>query len=432
MKIALIEDDSNYNYITVEECKTSNPGIGGANYQFINLFNVLSSSGFLEVYFVHLNETNFLDIPKESNIIYHKDLSLYDILSCLELDHIILPQRFDFNFMDAFLSLKVPLTIRCGNYINSREVKCYSNNIVKNVICLNWEQASKCYDTKIYKKISIIPNFINFDVLNTLFYNESRTDFRDKFIITYIGSISASKGLHILASVWHKISILIPNAELHIVGSTSLYGEIDLSIDSEVRGSYEIKVKSIFDRNLISSNKVVYHGKLGIEKYKVIINSDVGIVNPSGKSEVFTNSVIDFSLFNVPVLGKNRYGLVSMIEQGVNGYKFNNLREMTRYISLIYNNKDLKFKGLEFIRSRFSNEVHSVNNWALLFDNQFENSFLVRNKKVTLRMIFHNLFYLRVISKVIRTLIPVFPSLVDFEFLFKKFYRKIKLGIFIL
>lgn len=424
MRIALIVDDLMYDSITVEECIYYNPGVGGGTYQFINLFNVLTSSNIHAVYFFHKNKTNFTDIPSILNVIYTDYDNLFESLENLHLDNIILPQRFGYDLLENFSSLGVPITYRCGNYLNSNEIEYLSKKIVKNVVCLNWEHASKYYDTSIYEKIRIIPNFINFGILETNRYTFSKTKDLEKFVITYIGSITPSKGLHLLAKVWHKIVENIPNAELNIIGSTALYGQKQETLNSNYMTSYETKVKKIFNKSPLSAVRVVYHGKLGIDKYNIIQSSDVGIVNPSGMSEVFTNSVVDFSLFDIPVLGRNRYGLVSMIEDGVNGFKFNNLRSLVNRINFIHNNK-LNIHGLNFLKDKFvgRNEVY---NWLVLFDYSKSQDFLLPTKEIKLKMLFHNYFFLRVLSRKIQFLIPSYPATIEIEFFLKKVYRRIR------
>lgn len=421
MNIAIVEDDTYYNSIKVDDCKLFNPGVGGGTYQFINLYNVLSTSNF-NVYFVHKNKSNFIDIAPGKNILFDNNQELFEILEDLNLDNIILPQRFGYDLLDKFKLLSVPITYRCGNYLNAKEVKYLSNDIVKNVVCLNWEHASKCYDTDLFHKIVIIPNFINLDILKRPLksYNANA---ENSFVITYIGSITPSKGLHLLAKVWHKIVKIIPNAELNIIGSKSLY-DAKLDNSHNIYSPYEMKVKAIFDKDSVSSSKVVYHGKLGIEKYSIISKTDIGVVNPSGKSEIFTNSVVDFSLYNVPVLGRNKYGLVSMIENGINGFKFNSLEGLIDKIIYIYKNNDIEFKGVEFIKRKFANESYSFKNWILLFHENKRNSLLFSNIKHSKKMVFHNLFALRVISRYLQKLIPFSPSVLGIEFFLKDNYRK--------
>lgn len=424
MRIALILDDLIYDSIKVEECIIYNPGVGGGTYQFINLFNVLTSSNIHTVYFLHKNKTNFTDIPRILNVTYTDYENLFESLEKLHLDNIILPQRFGYDLLENFSSLGVPITYRCGNYLNSNEIEYLSKKIVKNVVCLNWEHASKYYDTSIYEKIRIIPNFINFGILEANRYSFIKTKDLEKFVITYMGSISPSKGLHLLAKVWHKIVKKIPNAELHIIGSDTLYGQIFGSSAPNNISSYEKRVRSIFDKNPFSAAKVVYHGKLGIDKYKIIKNSNIGIVNPSGLSEVFTNSVVDFSLFDIPVLGRNKFGLVSMIEDGLNGYKFNSLNGLVNKIVFIHNN-DLDFNGLNFLMDKFTGR-NVVYNWLILFDDSKSQDFLYPTRKISLKMLFHNYFFLRIIFRKIQDIAPFWPSVIEIEFFFKYSYRRLK------
>lgn len=425
MNIALVEDDSKYNNIKIEDCKLFNPGIGGGTYQFINLFYVLSLVKGYNIFFLHRNKSNFTDLPLEKNLIYENEEKLFEILLSLNLDNIILPQRFGYDLLDRFAFLNVPITYRCGNYLNSTEVKYLSLDIVKNVVCLNWEHASKCYDTLIYKKISIIPNYINFDILNMYQFDNTFVNLQDKFQITYIGSITPSKGLHLIAEVWKEIIKKIPNAQLNVIGSKSLYDHTLDRQSTKSTDSYEIRVKSLFEKDPFSAGKVVYFGNLGIEKYEIISKSNLGLVNPSAKSEIFTNSVIDFSLFNVPVLGRNKYGLVSMIEDGENGFKFNNLRDLVKKVIYVYDHKELDFNGRDFIEKKFGG-INSVFNWQLLFNENYNNDYLVSNYKPKLKDILHNYFFLRVLSRKFKFFFPTFPAVVEIEFFMKKIYRKLK------
>jgi len=276
------------------------------------------------------------------------------------------------------------------------------------------------FDTPIYSKFGYIPYFITIPELNRVDQNYKNEKFYD---ITYIGSITKTKGFHLLAKKWTKITKLIPNARLNVIGSGKLYNP------SQILGKYKIseeKYESSFIKYLVNKDgsifdSVVFHGNLGVEKSSILERTRIGIVNPIAQSETFCLSVFDFTSKNVPVVTMKRFGLVDTVKDLENGltyrYKF---RFVKTIVKLHRNNKIYELirnnSGTNFINKNFPLEK-TIQKWIDLLNNdQFETVLALENLR-------ENFNFLRVANNYLRKLIPILPPIVYYEFTYKKIRR---------
>lgn len=138
---------------------------------------------------------------------------------------------------------------------------------IKRVVFVGRQQYDQYIDHRICKKATYVFN---------MFYGKlaqyQRKDDYEK-IVTYMGSIIPSKGFHILAEQWKKIVEQVPDAELYVIGSGSLYskgarlGEYGIA-DSEYEKRF---VPYLTDEQGKILNSVHFCGVLGQEKYEISI-----------------------------------------------------------------------------------------------------------------------------------------------------------------
>lgn len=242
----------------------------------------------------------------------------------------------------------------------------------------------------------------------------------EKFNITFIGAIIPSKGFHYVAKAWKKIIKKIPNAKLYVIGSGALYSsKIALGKYSLAEEPYE----SYIINHLISAdsdlNSVEFCGVLDEKKKREVISkTQIGIVNPSARTETFGISSTDFQQQNVPVVIRKKNGLLDTFSPNVTGLGFNFPSLIHRPIIKLYKNKSLRdnlaSNGAMFINEKFQIE-ESILKWLqLLFD--LENS-KKPNYSPPNDFIFNNFKFIRIFNRILRLNLKmkIIPSIIEVE-----------------
>ena len=132
----------------------------------------------------------------------------------------------------------------------------------------------------------------------------------DRTRLVFIGALHIGKGFHLIARQWNRLKQLVPNVELHVIGSSSTYSGIrpefeDVPADAEYRATI---LRSIPAED-ISNGRVVFHGNLGSEKALVMQNCDVAVLNPTGRTEAFPATVLECLSMGLPTLAANDFGM---------------------------------------------------------------------------------------------------------------------------
>ena len=145
-----------------------------------------------------------------------------------------------------------------------------------------------------------------------------------------MGSLVQGKGFDFLAQVWRNIVSQVPDAELHVVGSGRLY------VRDHILGGWGIaepafEEKFIPDRlhekgSLLPSVK--FHGILGAEKHEMLASAAVGVVNPTGETETFCISAVEFQAHRVAVVSARDWGLLDTVQHGRTGLLCRNKEEL--------------------------------------------------------------------------------------------------------
>tara|TARA_B100000886_G_scaffold313086_1_gene249488 strand:+ start:17934 stop:19265 length:1332 start_codon:yes stop_codon:yes gene_type:complete len=282
----------------------------------------------------------------------------------------------------------------------AHQIRMSKSKYFKALICVGENQYLQLIDSPINKKIYHINNgisdyLIDQEILLNNF--ESRKD------IVFMGSLVPQKNFHYLAKVWKLISYEIPQANLHVIGSSNTYGiNSNLGKKGLAEKNYEDKFISLLNRDPISAKKVLFHGNLGVCKYAILANSRVGIVNPLGHTETCCVSAIEMQALGLPVCSGNFESLKTTVLDKTSGLLSNSEKEFVQNILKIYKNKIL-FKHLS-IGARANAKLNfSLNKiviqWYEIFykiklNIEIRNNFSVARKYTT----FNFLYFLRKIN----------------------------------
>ena len=226
-----------------------------------------------------------------------------------------------------------------------------------------------------------------------------------------MGSLVEPKGFHLLAQVWRNIVAQVPDAELHVLGSGRLYGR-----DSAL-GRWGIAERSfeeqfmpyLLDEKGSPLPSVKFHGILGTEKHEILASAAVGVVNPSGQTETFCISAVEFQAHRVAVVSAREWGLLDTVRHGRTGLLCRNKEELI--LNVVKLLKDVRFRrklgeaAYAFAKLQF--EVNCVAaEWYRLLVAVEGNQPL---RKIGIKS---NIFYRnKLIKEIVRRLKPVIPVL---------------------
>ena len=191
--------------------------------------------------------------------------------------------------------------------------------------------------------------------------------------VTYLGCLIPPKGFHRLAEVWPSIKQRVPNAELVVIGSGQLYDrDAELGEWGIASEDYEKRFRPYLSNDEGQPHPSVnFKGTLGTEKIPLLQCADVGVVNPTGRTENCPGSAIEFQAAGTPVVSVAEWGLLDAVRDGKTGVLLKDPGKLGKTITeLLLNHKRRKVlaqEGIEFIRERFSPEK-ICNEWTVLFE----------------------------------------------------------------
>lgn len=333
MKICIYIDNEGIKDVDCRKLTLGNPGIGGTEYCILLLAQIykkyypdnelcliVSKNGLLPNVDSIVVQNDLMNVPKTA-----KNLKA-DILVVSSLYRgVPLPERFFENITKEKIC-----TVTWGhNFYLSDYCKLLANcEYVKANVFVGRQQYDRYIDHKIIKKSTYIYNM--YPIGKKLQINN-----RMKPVVTYIGSLVPAKGFQVLASVWKDILQKVPEAELNVIGSGKLYsrnarvgtyGIADQDFEKQI-------MPGLTDENGDILPSVHFLGVLGTEKYDVINASSVGVVNPTGRTETFGISALDFESIGVPVVTIAKGGFLDTVKDRETGILVRKPRQIVEAIT---------------------------------------------------------------------------------------------------
>lgn len=390
-----------------------NPGVGGT--QFATIILALKLASIRPNYQVYLCAEVYIKLqnpPKNLKQILIKDfynLKLLDytktificpdgLLQNKKLFNKLLNYKIinwihhPFKMPSYYRNLKFSVHVSVGTY------QYFSNNL--------W-----------YKPHWNIPNLVNklkkYSFLKKI-YKPNKT-----LRLVFLGALVMGKGFHYIAREWPKIKKKFPKIRLDVIGSTKTYDGKDSEnkiIPSTNSYAKEI-LKYITDEDL-QTKRVVFHGNLGKEKFRIIKKAHFAIINPTGKTEAFCYSARECLMCGTPVITSNDYGISDFMHNFPES-SLGNSSEITNRLITITNNSSL-YLNLQrrsfLVAQSFSKKTPEIlSRWQQLIDTLVENK-IIKNNPPT--QIFNgNQFYL-IIRILMRTVIVIL------QFIINKLFKK--------
>lgn len=416
MKIAFYFDDSGFEGLDLSNPLAGNNGVGGTQYCFLLLAQVLYKYKNTPVTFYHYHKNK---LPEGV-----KDIIIQDIKQMMDSvgDSILIYKcENQSKILKNIQDENVKLVAWAHNYILGEEANELSNNpFVKRVVFVGKEQYDRYIDHPIIKKA----NFI----YNMFFSKQFSIRPCPKIpIVTYTGSLVESKGFHILASVWKDVLHEVPNAQLYVLGTGKLYNrKAKLGSLNLTEQKYEDRFYKYITENGEILPSIHFCGNLGIEKSTIYSKTSVGIINPSGRTETFGISAVEMEACGIPVISKASNGLYDTIINKETGYLIKTKYGLKkRIIKLLRNselNESLGNNAKKFVDNNFD-PVNLVNVW---YETLLAVEEGVYPKRYEVKKIFRNYKWLRLINANFHRIGIRTKSIIEYESMAKNFIRKIR------
>lgn len=308
--------------------ENGNPGIGGSEYQLLQLFYYLNKDGEYncKLYVIEnggtIADDNAVCLKSDEDAIKKAAEDKIDIF-------VFIPKNKRENFYEDLLNFNLKSVAWVHNYISYNVMKLLSDcKVVKRVIFVGNQHYDHYIDDRLINKSDYIYNMLSFTTHNFISPAEKEP------IVTFIGALIPTKGFHKLAKIWKKVLKKVPAAKLQVIGDGKLYDRnAVLGKFSIAESKYEKKIlKHLSDKNGEILNSVTFYGSLGIEKDKLIEKTKVGVANPTGKSETFCLSAVEYKTYGIPIVSYRGFGILDTVRNGIDGILIKSSKELENAI----------------------------------------------------------------------------------------------------
>lgn len=366
MKLAIFNEDTGNSHLNMQEPEKGNPGIGGIDYRLWSMPYYLNKKHSDVTVQIYLQEQRkypaSLPITVVSGIKEAARLAKED-----KADFFLIRNKQSTDVYQYLERLKLPTILTAGNFSEPYELDIIAScKYIKAFVCVSRQQYQMLRDEAVYSKATYI-----FNAIDCYAYKAVRT--KKQPIVAFLGGVYPVKGFHILAKSWANIKKKVPDAQLYVIGSGKLYSK------NKKLGKYGLAqedYEKTFIHYLLDENKkirkdVTLHGTLGGEdKLRVMNQAKVGVVNPSGKTETFGYSAIEFEVLGIPVVTKATNGFFDTVQHKMTGLLFHTQWGMEAAIVRLLKDDPLNRRygknGVRFVRSQF--DINYVaEEWYQLF-----------------------------------------------------------------
>lgn len=356
-------DNKNIQNVDCRNIVISNPGIGGTEYMmFLISYLLTARDNGINVVLVSTAKAIVPDVMK--NIVVNDIYQGYQFAKDTKCKYFIYKHVADYLNSNLFEKLcdETKLIPWCHNFCDYKSLRFYANNSsTARIIAVGREQMDLYRDHKAFLKSDYIYNCVP---VSTITENEIlKTSCREN-IVTYVGSIVPEKGFALLAKAWPTVLQSIPDAQLYVIGSGKLYNN---SAKLGKWGVAEETFEKRFMRYLAPKGKILssvhFCGVLGNEKKEILLKTKVGVPNPSGLTETFGITAVEFQIMGATVVTKKCAGYVDTVFCGI---LYNDTKKLADAIINQLVNPTIDYQPvISTIKHKFSIDT-IVEDWELL------------------------------------------------------------------
>jgi glycosyltransferase involved in cell wall biosynthesis len=341
-----------------------NPGIGGTEYMTVMIANQLSRryGKLMEVSILAANICRLPAACRGRRAASFQEAVEQAAHDCVDI--LIFNAACGGALAERISSLEAHPTVKgiawSQNFVPAHEWDLLQRSkSIAAVVNVGREQLDFYRDHPLFYKSTVIYN-----CLETAAFDHSNPTMTTSSRVVYMGALVDGKGFDLLAQVWREIVAQVPHAELHVVGSGRLYGRVSaLGSWGIANPSFEERcMPHLLDEKGALLPSVRFHGILGAEKGNILASAAVGVVNPSGETETFCISAVEFEAQRVAVVSARDWGLLDTVLHGRTGLLCRNKEELVSNVVKLLKDVRLRTKlgeaGYAYAKSHF--EVNRV------------------------------------------------------------------------
>lgn len=322
MKIGYYLDFSHLNDFNHHNFKEGILGISGTDSSFIRVVDSLTQRQFDITLFA-------------SGKISSETLKVHQVLNLTDATKTAIEENFthlifvykEGNDLQNAINLANSSTLKMSVWAQNPAGKFYLDYFanapsLKNIIYVEQHDANQIRHHIAFKKALVVPNGIEKDIYANKEINNPKGN-----KICFLGSLTYSKGFHLLAKAWPKVRKAIPDAKLIILGSGKLYdnnavlGPLGLA-----ESGYEMEYIMPYLGNTpqaLYENGVEVMGLVNRNQLlEILPESNLVCINPNiyGSLESCSVSSLESQMLGIPVVAGKAGGNLCTILDGKTGF----------------------------------------------------------------------------------------------------------------
>ncbi|TCL70748.1 glycosyltransferase involved in cell wall biosynthesis [Hydrogenispora ethanolica] len=366
MKVGIRFEGKELGNIDFSKLEEGNPGVGGTEFLLIQLSYYLIK--YCKKIDVVMYTSNLITLPEIINqVVIENDVDTLEKVKEDNIDiFIFVPKTRGSDYYKKLDQLNIRSIAWVHNYIDYRNIerlqKCSS---VKRIVFVGRQHYDAYFDDYIINKAVYIYNMVvpgKIEKIDCKLKEKS---------VTYVGALIPTKGFHKLAKQWKAILKEVPDAKLYVIGSGKLYDRFaEMGPQNIAEKRYETKLMKYLSKNENLLDSVCFCGTMGVEKEKIIEKTKVGVANPTGISETFCLSAVEFEAVGIPVVSYKGYGLLDTISDKHTGLLIKTGKQLREAIvTLLKDNETNSLYGANgqlFYNQNFTPEI-IIKEWEKLF-----------------------------------------------------------------
>lgn len=185
----------------------------------------------------------------------------------------------------------------------------------------------------------------------------------------------------------------------------------------------------ILDADGMIKSNIRFHGILGNEKYNLFLNSSVGIVNPSARTETFGLGIIEMATCSLPVVTKNWNGFPDTAKNEQTALLSFSIKSMANNICRLLDDIELnkKYGFAAKKHSQLFSPEKIIETWNELILSVVNNQFNAPRLPASAPYL-NNFKFIRYINSKLRFSLRLkfFPSVISLEAKVAKFLKMIR------
>lgn len=367
MKVGIRFEGKELGKIDFSKLEEGNPGVGGTEFLLIQLsYYLIKYCKDIDIVIYNSNSIILPDMIKQ--VIVENDVDVLEKVKEDNIDILIfVPKSRGSNYYKKLDQLNIKSIAWVHNYIDYLSIKQLQKcNSVKRIVFVSHQHYDSYFDDIIINKAVYIYNLVVPGILN-----KSNCKLKER-TVTYVGALIPTKGFHKLARQWKAILKEIPDAKLYVIGSGKLYDRFaEMGPQNIAEKKYEKKLMRYLSTNGNVLDSVYFCGTMGIEKKKIIEKTKVGVANPTGISETFCLSAVEFEAVGIPVVSYKGYGLLDTVSNKHTGILIKTGKQLKNAIITLLKDDDVNSlygtNGQLFYKRNFTPEI-IINKWGKLFN----------------------------------------------------------------